>query len=80
MNILLLTLIPHADEITGAHQCEFLRNTPMTAHIFYIRQTQETKWEYNGAVLQLFIHLKKLGYKYYTIFPVSLKYTGNKLA
>jgi hypothetical protein len=55
MNILLFTLIPYAHEMTGAHQCEFLRNTPMTAHIFYIRQTLETKWEYNGTVHQLFI-------------------------
>jgi hypothetical protein len=27
--------------------------------IFYIRQIQEKKWEYNGTVHQLFIDLKK---------------------
>jgi hypothetical protein len=28
-------------------------------HIFWIRQILEKKWEYNGAVHQLFIDLKK---------------------
>jgi hypothetical protein len=58
-NILLSGLIPYADKITGDHQCGFRRNRSMTDQIFYIRQTLEKKWEYNGTVHQLFIDFKK---------------------
>jgi hypothetical protein len=58
-NILLSRLIPYADEIIGDHQYGFRRNRPTTDQIFYIRQTLEKKWEYNGTVPQLFVDLKK---------------------
>jgi hypothetical protein len=58
-NILLFRLIPYADEITGDHQCGFWHNRLTTDKIFYIRQILEKKWEYNGAVHQLFIDFKK---------------------
>jgi hypothetical protein len=52
-------LIPYSDEIIGDHQCGFQRNRSTTDQIFYIRQTLEKKWEYNGTVHQLFIDFKK---------------------
>jgi hypothetical protein len=58
-NILLSRLIPYADEIIGDHQCGFRHNRSTTDQIFYICQILEKKWEYNGTVHQLFIHLKK---------------------
>ena len=58
-NILLLRLIPYEEEVTGDHQCGFRRNRSTTDHIFCIRQILEKKWEYNEAVPQLFIDLKK---------------------
>jgi hypothetical protein len=58
-NILLSRLIPYAEEIIGDHQCGFRRNRSTTNQIFYIRQTLEKKWEYNGTVHQLFIYFKK---------------------
>ena len=36
--ILLLNLIPYAEEIIGGHQCGSERNSPTTDHIFCIRQ------------------------------------------
>jgi hypothetical protein len=57
--ILLSRLIPYADEIIGYHQCGFRRNRSTTDQIFYIRQTLEKKWEYNGTVHQLFIYFRK---------------------
>ena len=58
-HILLLRLTPHAEEIICDHQCGFRRSRPTTGHIFCTRQILEKKWEYNEAVYQLFIDLKK---------------------
>jgi hypothetical protein len=58
-NILLARLTPYADEMIGDHQCGFWRNRSKTDQNFYIRQILEKKWEYNGAVHQLFIDFKK---------------------
>jgi hypothetical protein len=58
-NTLLSSLKPYADEIIGDHQCGFQRNRSTTDQIFYIRQTLQKKWEYNGTVHQLFIDFKK---------------------
>jgi hypothetical protein len=60
-NIVLSRLIPYADEIIVDHQCEFRRNRSATDHIFYISQTLEKKWDYNGTVHHLFINFKKAG-------------------
>jgi len=59
-NILLSRLIPYAEEIIGHHQCGFRRNNSTTDHILCIPQILEKKWEYNEAVDQLFIDLKKV--------------------
>ena len=40
-NILLSTLTPYAEEITGNHQCGFRRNRSATNHVFCIRQVLE---------------------------------------
>jgi hypothetical protein len=53
-NTLLPRLIPYEDEIIGDH-----RRNRSTDQIFYICQILEKKWEYNGAVHQLFIDFKK---------------------
>jgi hypothetical protein len=58
-NILLSRLTPHAVEIIGDHQCGFRRNRLTTDHIFYILQILEKKWDYNEAVRQLFMSLRK---------------------
>jgi len=58
-NILLLRLIPYAEDVTGDHQRGFRRHRSTTNHIFCIRQILEKKWEYNEAVHQLFIDFKK---------------------
>jgi hypothetical protein len=50
---------PYAEEIIGDHQCGFRCNRSTTDHIFCIRQILEKKWEYNGAVHQLFVDFKK---------------------
>jgi sorting nexin-29 len=52
-------LTPYAEEIIGDHQCGFRCNRSTTDHILSIRQILEKKWEYNGAVYQLFIDFKK---------------------
>ena len=57
-NILLSRLIPYTEEVIGDHQRGFRRNRSTTDHIFCI-QILEKKWEYNEAVHQLFIDLKK---------------------
>jgi len=59
-NILLSRLTPYAKEIWGDHQCRFRRNTSTTDPIFCIRQILEKKLEYNKAVHQLFVDLKKV--------------------
>ena len=56
-SILLSKLTPHAEEITGDHQCGFRCSRSTNDHIFYIRQ--EKRWEYNEAVHQLLIDFKK---------------------
>jgi hypothetical protein len=58
-NILLSRFIPYAEEIIGDHQCGFQRNRSTTDNIFCICQILEKKLEYNEAVHQLFIVLKK---------------------
>ena len=58
-NILLSRLTPYAEEIIGDHQRAFRRNMSTTDHIFCIRQILQKKREYNQAVHQLFIDLKK---------------------
>jgi hypothetical protein len=58
-NIILPRLTPYAEEIIGDHQRGFRRNRSTTDYIFSIRQILEKKWEYNEAVHQLFIDVKK---------------------
>ena len=58
-NILLSRLTPYAEKITGYHQCGFRRNRSTTDHIFCNHQILEKKWEYNGAMHQLFVDFKK---------------------
>jgi hypothetical protein len=58
-NILLARLTPYVNEIIGDHQCGFRCNKSSTDQIFYIQQILEKKWEYSGAVHQLFIDFKK---------------------
>jgi hypothetical protein len=43
----------------GYNQCGFRRNRSTTDPIFCIRQILEKIWEYNEALCQLFIDLKK---------------------
>jgi hypothetical protein len=52
-------LIPYADEIIADDECGFRRNRSTTGQIFYIRQIQEIKWQYNDTVQQPFIDSKK---------------------
>ena len=59
-NILLLRSSPYAEEIIGDHQCGFRRKRSTTDYIFCIHQILEKKWEYNKAMHQLFIGLKKV--------------------
>jgi hypothetical protein len=58
-NILPSKLNLFARKIFRDHQCEFRRNRSATDPTFCIRQILEKKWEYNEAVHQLFIGLKK---------------------
>jgi len=53
-NVLVSTLIPHVDEITGDHQCGFRRKRSITVKIFCICQILEKNWEYNGRVHHLY--------------------------
>jgi hypothetical protein len=48
-NIILSSLIPFADQITGNHECRFRRNMSETDQIFYIRHMPEKQWENNGV-------------------------------
>jgi len=43
----------------GDHQCRFRCNRSTNDHIFCICQILQKKWEFNEAVHQLFIDLKK---------------------
>jgi hypothetical protein len=58
-NILLAKLTPYVNEVIGDYQCGFRHNRSPTDQIFYIRQIQDSKWEYNGTAHQLFVDLKK---------------------
>jgi hypothetical protein len=58
-NILLSWLTPHAEEIIADHQCGFRCYRSTNDYIFCIHQILEKKWEYNEAVHQLFIDLRK---------------------
>jgi hypothetical protein len=58
-NIILARLTPYVNEIIGNIQCGFRRNRSTTDQIFYVRQILQKKWEYNGAVHQIFIEFKK---------------------
>jgi hypothetical protein len=58
-SILLCRLTVYAEEIFGDYQCGFRHNWTITDHTFCILQIIEEKWEYNKAVNQLFIDLKK---------------------
>jgi hypothetical protein len=57
--ILLSRLTPYAEEIIRDHQCGFRRSRSTTAHILFIRNILEKKWEYNEVVHQPFIDFKK---------------------
>jgi len=59
-NILLSSLTPYAQEITGDHQCGFHCSRSTTDHMFCICQILWKKWEYNESVHQLFIVFKKV--------------------
>jgi len=81
-NILLLSLPPHAKEITGDHQCGYRHNRSITDHIFCIcKILKEKKWEYNKVVYQLFIGFKKaynsvrreVSYNILTEFSIPMK-------
>jgi hypothetical protein len=58
-DILLSRLTPYGEEIIGDNQRGFRLNGSTTDHIFCIRQILEKKWEYKGAVHQLFVDFKK---------------------
>jgi len=58
-NILLSRITPYAEEIVGDRECGFQRNRPTTHHIFCIHQILEKNWDYNKAVHQLFVDIKK---------------------
>ena len=75
-SILLSRLTPCAQEIIGDRQYGFQCNRSTTEHVFYICQTLEKKWEFIGAVHQLFIDFKRaliqLGINSCIIFSLSL--------
>jgi len=74
--ILISSLTPHVDKITGDYQCGFWRNTT-TDQIFCVHQILEKKWEYKGTVHQLFIDSEKAcdsGEKYCTVVSLNLVY------
>jgi hypothetical protein len=58
-NILLSRLTPYTDEIIEDQLCVFRRSRSTAYHILRIRKIHEKKWEYNEAVHQLLIDLKK---------------------
>jgi sorting nexin-29 len=43
-NILLASLTPYVNEVTGDHECGFRRSRCATGQIFYIRHILEKKW------------------------------------
>jgi hypothetical protein len=47
-------------KIVADHQCEFHCDKSTMHHIFCICQILEERWEYNGALHQLFIDFKKV--------------------
>ena len=58
-NILVSRLTPYAEEINGDHQCGYQCNRSTTDHILCIHKIFEKKWQYSGAVHQLFMDFKK---------------------
>jgi hypothetical protein len=58
-NFLPARLTPKVNEFIQGYVCGFRCNRSATDQILYIRQILEEKWEYNGAVHQLFIDFKK---------------------
>jgi hypothetical protein len=58
-NILLSRLSPYMDEIIGDHQCGFRHNRSTAVQSFAFIRYWIKKWNYNGAVHQLFIDFKK---------------------
>jgi len=54
-------LTPYAEDIIGDHQCGYRHNRSTTDHIriFCVHQILQKKWEYNKAVLQLFMAFKE---------------------
>jgi hypothetical protein len=78
-NILVSSLTPYLDEITGDHHCGFQCKRSSTDQIFCICHILEKKWEYNGTVHQLFIDFGKAydsgeTYRMSTIFSLNLVY------
>jgi hypothetical protein len=61
-NILLSRLTPYAEEIIGDNQSGFWCNSSTADHTFFIRQIVDKQWEYNEAVHQLCIDIKKAIY------------------
>jgi hypothetical protein len=53
-------LIPYVEKINGSHQHKFGSNRSNTDHTLYICQILEKKWEYYGAVYEIFINFKKV--------------------
>jgi hypothetical protein len=49
-NIFLAWLTPYFNEIIGNQRCVFCHNRSITNQMFYIQQTLEEKWEYNGTI------------------------------
>jgi hypothetical protein len=58
-SILLTTLSPCIDKITGYNQCGFEHNSSIADQIFYTCQILLKKWEYSETVCRLFIDFKK---------------------
>lgn len=59
--LLLLRLTPHVHKVVADHQCGCWCNRLPTDYIFCsICQILDKKWEYSGAMHQIFIDLKKV--------------------
>ena len=49
----------HVDEIIGDPRCSFWPDKSTFDHIFCLYEIREEKWEYSGAVHQLFVDLNE---------------------
>jgi hypothetical protein len=58
-SINLSRLIAYINEIIGDHKCGSRRNRSTNDQIFFICHILKKKWEYNGAIRQLFIDFEK---------------------